>query len=63
MYKTLFIRLTGIIGLALVLCGYYLFWISPDTEISKVIMRTRIAIIVNLLGNMMVVFYLYKRQS
>jgi hypothetical protein len=63
MYRALFIRLTGIIGMALVLCGYYLFWISPDAEISSMIMRTRIAIVVNLLGNIMIVFYFYKRQS
>ena len=63
MYRAFFIRLIGITGLLLVLYGYYLFWISPDTEISTVIMRTRIAITVSLLGNIMVVFYLYKRQS
>ncbi|RJQ50947.1 MAG: hypothetical protein C4526_11120 [Nitrospiraceae bacterium] len=59
----MFIRLTGIIGLALVLCGYYLFWISPDTEISEAITRTRAAIVVNLSGNIMIVYYLFKRQS
>lgn len=63
MYRAFFIRLIGITGLLLVLYGYYLFWISPDTEISTVIMRTRIAITVSLLGNIMLVFYLYKRQS
>jgi hypothetical protein len=63
MYKALFIRLTGIAGLALVVCGYYLFWISPDMEINVVIVRTRIAVLVNLLGNAMVVFYLYRRRS
>jgi hypothetical protein len=63
MYRAFFIRLIGITGLLMVLYGYYLFWISPDTEISTVIIRTRIAITVSLLGNIMVVFYLYKRQS
>jgi len=63
MYRAFFIRLIGITGLLMVLYGYYLFWISPDTEISTVIIRTRIAITVSLLGNIMVVFYLFKRQS
>ena len=63
MYRAFFIRLIGITGLLMVLFGYYLFWISPDTEISTVIIRTRIAITVSLLGNIMVVFYLFKRQS
>jgi hypothetical protein len=63
MYRAFFIRFIGITGLLMVLCGYYLFWISPDTEISTVIIRTRIAITVSLIGNIMVVFYLYKRQS
>ena len=63
MYRAFFIRLIGITGLLMVLYGYYLFWISPDTEISTVIIRTRIAITVSLLGNIMVVIYLFKRQS
>jgi len=63
MYRAFFIRLIGITGLLMVLYGYFLFWISPDTEISTVIIRTRIAITVSLLGNIMVVFYLFKRQS
>jgi lipid-A-disaccharide synthase-like uncharacterized protein len=63
MSKFLLFRLIGFVGVVLVLGGYCLFWISPDTEISEVIMRTRIAIIVTLLGNIMVIFYLYKRQS
>jgi len=63
MYRIILIKITGVAGLALVLYGYYLFWISPDTEINVVIFRTRIAILVNLLGNIMIVFYLFKRQS
>jgi len=63
MHRTLLIRLTGIAGLALLLCGYYLFWITPDTAIQAAIVRTRIAILVHLLGNIMVVFYLYKRRA
>lgn len=61
MRKALLIKLTGIIGILLVLAGYYLFWISPDTEMSEVIRRTRYAIVFNLSGGLMVVFYLYRR--
>ncbi len=63
MRKALLIKLTGIIGILLVLVGYYLFWISPDAEMSEVIRRTRYAIVLNLSGGLMVVFYFYKRQS
>lgn len=62
MRKALLIKLTGIIGILLVLSGYYLFWISPDTEMSEVIRRTRYAMVLNLSGGIMVVYYLYKRQ-
>ena len=63
MYKALFIKLAGMTGLFLILCGYCLFWISPDTAIQAAIIRTRVAILVHLLGNIMIVFYLYKRRS
>lgn len=63
MYRPLFIKLTGVTGLVLILCGYYLFWISPDTTIQTAIIRTRVAILVHLLGNIMIVFYLYKGRS
>jgi hypothetical protein len=63
MFKALFIRLAGMTGLFLILCGYYLFWITPDTAIQTAIIKTRAAIFVHLLGNIMVVFYLYKRRA
>jgi len=63
MEKYFLFRLIGFFGIVLVLCGYYLFWISPDVQIGEAIRRTRIAIFLNLIGNIMVIFYLYKRQS
>ncbi|RJQ14390.1 MAG: hypothetical protein C4560_12415 [Nitrospiraceae bacterium] len=63
MNRFLLFRLIGFLGAVLVLAGYYLFWISPDTEIVTVIRRTRAAILVNLIGTLMIIFYLYKRQS
>lgn len=63
MYAAIFVKLTGLTGLVLILFAYYLFWVSPDMEINMVISRTRAAILFSILGNIMVMFYLFKRQS
>jgi len=57
------IRAVGIGGAFLVLFGYYLLWISPDTELGEVITRTRYAIVFYLTGGVMLVYYLFKRHS
>ncbi len=61
MGKALLIKATGAIGILLVLCAYILLWISPDTGIGEVIIRTRVAIVINITGSLMVVYYLYKK--
>lgn len=61
MNNVILIRIIGITGVLLVVGAYYLLWISPDTEMSEVIRRTRYAIVLNLSGGLMVVFYLYRR--
>ena len=61
MNKALLNIAIGITGIVLVLCGYYLIWLSPDAELEEVIFRTRTAIVMNLFGAIFVVYYLYKR--
>ncbi len=61
MGKALLIKATGAVGILLVLCAYILLWISPDTSIFEVIIRTRVAIVINITGSLMVVYYLYKK--
>ena len=61
MVKALLIKATGTFGILLVLCAYILLWISPDTLIDEVIIRTRVAIIINITGSLMVIYYLYKK--
>ncbi len=61
MGKALLIKATGAVGILLVLCAYSLLWISPDTGIGEVIIRTRGAIVINITGSLMVVYYLYKK--
>jgi len=61
MGKALLIKATGAVGILLVLCAYILLWISPDTLIDEVIIRTRVAIVINITGSLMVVYYLYKK--
>ncbi|MBI5740909.1 MAG: hypothetical protein HZA16_09320 [Nitrospirae bacterium] len=63
MKKYFLLRFAGFLGMLLVLCAYYLFWISPDAQIDEAIGRTRIAVFLNLMGNVMIIFYFYKRQS
>lgn len=54
-------KIVGLGGMLLVLYAYYLLWLSPDAEFGKVIFRTRAAIVLNLSGGLMILFYLYKR--
>ena len=61
MNKALLNIIIGIAGIVLVLCGYYLLWLSPDAKLEEVIFRTRIAVVMNLFGAIFVVYYLYKR--
>lgn len=61
MNRALFIRLLGLAGFLLFLGGYCLLWISPDAELEEVIVRTRIAIIMNLSGAICVVYYLFRK--
>ena len=61
MNKVLLNKAIGITGVLLVLCGYYMLWLSPDAELNELIIRTRIAIVMNLFGAIFVIYYLYKR--
>lgn len=61
MTNVILLRIIGITGVLFVMGAYYLLWISPDTELSDVIRRTRYAIVLNLSGGLMVIFYLYRR--
>jgi len=54
-------QVTGVLGMMLILGGYYLLWISPGTEPVEVILRTRIAIVMNLSGAVLFIYYLYKK--
>jgi hypothetical protein len=63
MNKVLLSRAVGITGTLLILCGYWLLWISPDAELEEVILRTRISIVMNLSGAVFVVYYLFKKSS
>ncbi len=60
-YMVLLSRVIGVTGALLILCGYWLLWISPDAELEEVILRTRIAIVMNLFGSIFVIYYLFKK--
>jgi len=55
------IRLIGIVGILLVVIGYYILWSIPDIELTEVIKKTQAATIMTLIGNLMLIFYLFKR--
>lgn len=61
MNRVLLIRLLGLAGFLMVLGGYWLLWISPDAELEEVIIRTRIAIVMNLSGAICAVYYLFRK--
>jgi hypothetical protein len=56
-----FLKLVGLSGILLILGGYYLLWVPVEAELYEVIYRTRIAIMMNLFGSIMAIYYLYKR--
>lgn len=63
MNKVLLSRAIGITGALFILCGYWLLWISPDAELEEVIFRTRTAIVMNLTGSVLVIYYLFKKSA
>ena len=51
----------GILGILLILCGYYLLSVSPDIELNEVIKRVRVGILIILIGDIALVFAIAKR--
>ncbi|KPK31401.1 MAG: hypothetical protein AMK70_12555 [Nitrospira bacterium SG8_35_1] len=62
MQNYIFIKLIGIAGVLLIMTGYSLLWVFPETELNEVIQRTRVALVLNVFGSVMVLLYLYKRR-
>ncbi len=61
MYKFGFANIVGFLGILLILVGYYLLLVPVDADLYEVILRTRFAIMMNLFGCIMALYYLYKR--
>jgi hypothetical protein len=61
MTKFILIRMVGILGIVLVVGGYYLLWGSTDAEVDEIIRRAKAGILMTLFGNLMIIFYLFKR--
>ena len=55
-------KLTGIAGAMLLACTYYLLWIDPQTELEDVIIRTRMAILTSMIGSILSVYYMFKKN-
>lgn len=53
------IKIIGIAGVLLILCGYYLLGVSPDAEFDVVIRRARGGIVLTLIGAIMVLFCIW----
>ena len=54
-------KIIGILGIVLVLYGYYLLSVSPNTELEEVIRRVRVGILIILIGDIALVFAIAKR--
>ena len=54
-------KIIGILGILLILCGYYLLSVSPDTELEEVIKKVRVGILIILIGDIALVFSIAKR--
>lgn len=62
MYKLILTKIILITGILCVLYGYYLLWVPAHAEFSEVVTRTRIAIILTLAGNVMILLYMYRKS-
>jgi len=63
MGRFILIRIIGVTGVGLIIGGYYLLWGSPGAELNEIIKRVKIAVLMVLFGNIMVIFYLFKRAG
>ena len=54
-------KIIGILGILLILYGYYLLSVSPDIELNEVIKRVRVGILIILIGDIALVFAIAKR--
>ena len=54
-------KIIGILGILLILYGYYLLSVSPDIELNEVIKRVRVGILIILIGDIALVFSIAKR--
>ena len=54
-------KIIGILGILLILYGYYLLSVSPDIELNEVIKRVRVGILIILIGDIALVFFIAKR--
>jgi len=55
------IKIIGIAGVLLILYGYYLLWVPPETGFDEVIRRAMGGIMLTFIGAIMVLFYIFKR--
>lgn len=55
------IKIIGIAGIFLILCGYYLLSVPADAEFDEVIRRARAGVVLTFTGAIMVLFYIFKR--
>ena len=61
MTKFILIRLAGILGVVLILYGYYLLGVPPDAEFNEVVRRAKMGIASTFTGGIMTVFFIARR--
>lgn len=61
MIKVILIKIIGILGVLLILYGYYLLGVPPDTEFNEVVRRAKGGMAATVTGGIMLLFYIARR--
>ncbi len=61
MTRVIFTTITGALGIFLVIYGYYLLSVPPDTDFNEVLLRAKFGMFSTIFGGVMVLYYIVRR--
>ncbi|MBI5195454.1 MAG: hypothetical protein HZA10_03930 [Nitrospirae bacterium] len=61
MTRVILATITGVLGVFLIIYGYYQLSVPPDTEFNEVVVRARVGMFSTIFGGVMVLYYIVRR--
>ncbi|MBI4710801.1 MAG: hypothetical protein HY759_06850 [Nitrospirae bacterium] len=61
MTRAIFTTITGALGILLIIYGYYLLSVPPDTEFNEVVVRARVGMFSTIFGGVLVLSYIARK--